>query len=627
MLKKIAIYFIFVLLFLLGKLCFMCFHADIYQAYPLSDWMSALYHGLPHDLTCAGYVMALPFLIELFRIWFNGRWHTLFMRGYLRIMVVLVLINYLFDLVLYGSWGFRIDGTAWFYLLDNPMEALGQGTLLQWIGGLLALGLLSWCIQKPLTLFYQEKDRLHSGYGGKLSVKQKSLHTLYSLLLCGVVFVAIRGGVTPSTMNLGRVYFSTEMPLNHAATNPLFSFFSTVGKQKRFDKQYRFMSAEEATTAFNQLHATAAADTIMGLNPDSNCLLTTKRPNIVLIVLEGFSGAASRVLHPEIEDPSYMPNIDRFYEEGVGFSRFYANSFRTDRGVAALLASYPGQPNNSVMKDQKKCNNLQYLSKRLKENGYRLRFVHGGDINFTNMKGFLTAGGFTDIVGDTDFPVADRLSKWGVPDHLMFNYLYDEIVSEPVGEETSPFFKCMLTLSSHEPFDVDYHHYENPYLNSLAYADSCLGNFVDRLKATPAWENLLLIMVPDHCFSRYPETLNNHEILRYHIPMVWVGGAVAGRRSIDVLGQQTDLSATLLSQMGIDHADFSFSKDLLNVHLPHYAFYAFSDGFGFLTDSCRYIQDNANNGCALSGSEDPNGTAEKWGKAYLQKLYDDLQAR
>lgn len=627
MLRKITLYFTFVLLFVVAKLVFMLYHLDLFGIYGISGWMAVIWHGLPHDLTCAGYVMALPFLLELVRIWVKGSWHAAFMRIYLPIVVCLVLALWLVDLVLYGYWGFRIDGTVLFYLLDNPAEALGQAAWWQWLCGLSVLALLTWGVTRLLAPLCDSRVERNVA-PSPASLGKKLAFTVEALLLCGMLFVAIRGGVSTSTMNVGRVYFSSEMPLNQAATNPLFSFFSTIGKQKRFDNQYRFMSDDEALQAMSALAATAEADSsalgIAAPEPENLCLLSTRRPNIVLVILEGFSGAASRVLHPEIEGPSYIPNIDRLYAEGIGFTHMYANSFRTDRGVAAILASYPGQPTYSVMKNQQKCNHLQYLSQRLKEQDYSLRFIHGGDVDFTNMRGFLTAGGFSDITGDSDFPIVDRLSKWGVPDHKMFDYLFDEVVAD---RQSKPFLKVMLTLSSHEPFDVEYHHYDDPYLNSLAYADSCLGSFVDRLKATEVWQDLLLILVPDHCYARYPQTVMNHEMLRYHIPMVWTGGAIAGPQIVGTLGQQTDLAATLLGQMDIAHDDFNFSKDLLDWQTPHYAFYSFSDGFGFLTDSCRYIQDNANNGCALSGSDDPNGTAERWGKAYLQRLYDDLQQR
>jgi phosphoglycerol transferase MdoB-like AlkP superfamily enzyme len=118
-----------------------------------------------------------------------------------------------------------------------------------------------------------------------------------------------------------------------------------------------------------------------------------------------------------------------------------------------------------------------------------------------------------------------------------------------------------------------------------------------------------------------------YEPLRYHIPMFWVGGAVREPRRITTLGSQIDLGATLLARLDLSHEDFNFSKDLKDPTLPHFAFYAWPDGFGFLTDSVRYIQDNARDDHPLPGTVDPDGRARRWGKAYLQTLYDDLSRR
>lgn len=657
MVRKIALYFIFVLLFVIGKGLFMCYHADIYSAYSIADCLSALLHGIPHDLTCAGYVTAIPFVLELFRIWIPGKWHTWVMRIYLPIIVFLILFNYFGDLVLYGSWGFRVDSTVMIYLMDDPIGAFSQGEVWQLILFPTLTFVLTWFLTKLLLKVVPGKEKEEDWRPTFFALLGR---TGICLLLCALVFIAIRGGITTSTMNVGRVYFSSEMPLNQAATNPLFSFYSTLGKQKRFDKQYRFMSDDEAKKACDEMNTVEklsfSFDSLFfSYSPDGNLaidpthvftvngrftvnsegrltpdtLLKTQRPNIVLLILESFSGAACRSISAQA-DSVILPNVDRMYREGIGFTNMFANSFRTDRGVAAIMASYPGQPTNSVMKDQKRCNNLNYMSQKLRGEGYHLSFVHGGDVDFTNMRGFLTAAGFEDITGDTDFPISDRLSKWGVPDHLMFNHLYNEIVSEQadsIYNGQNPFFKVMLTLSSHEPFDVDYHHFNDPYVNSVAYADSCLGSFVDKLKQTALWENLLIIGIADHAFSRYPSDVQNHEVLRYRIPMFWTGGAVRKPCLVETYGSQTDLAATLLYQMGIGYDEFNFSKNMIDPASGHYAFYAFSDGFGFVTDSCIYIQDNKNDGCALSGSNDLNGTAEKWGKAYLQTLYDDLSRR
>lgn len=52
------------------------------------------------------------------------------------------------------------------------------------------------------------------------------------LLLTGLLFIPIRGGFTVSTMNTGKVYFSTNILLNHAATNPAFSLMESLSNRK-----------------------------------------------------------------------------------------------------------------------------------------------------------------------------------------------------------------------------------------------------------------------------------------------------------------------------------------------------------------------------------------------------------
>lgn len=631
MVKKIALYFVFVLLFLVEKPLFMLYHYGLYSDFPLAEWFKVMWHGIPHDLTCAGYVMALPFVLSIVNVWIPGKWHNTFMRWYLRLIIIPLLIVFLCDLELYTHWGFRLDSTVLGYLLDSPLDAIQYAPVWAIIVLPLIFALIWWLLQKMLLLFYP-KD------GYKLSsrvpfLQEYLIQTGVAVLLCGLLFIAIRGGVTVSTMTVGRVYYSESMPLNHAATNPLFSFFKSLGK-KDFSKQYRFMSNEEAEEAMlellrqsaQQAESLAAETADAGSLANDRVLLNTSRPNILLIIQESICGSTCSVINPDA-DPSITPNISRLYGEGIGFTNFYANSFRTDRGIVSIMASYPGQPNNSVMKDQNICNNIPHMSRTLGANGYSLQYIHGGDLDFTNKSGFLRAGGIMNFVRDTDFPISDRLSKWGVPDGKMYDYTYDLLTSEEVLNDDQPYFKVLQLLSSHEPFDVPYHHLDDPYCNSAAYTDSCLGSFIDRIKATPAWDNLLIMVLPDHCFSKYPVGVQNHELAHFRIPMIWLGGAIKQPRLINTIASQMDITATLFEQMSIEHEDFVFSKDIMNPSLPHFAFYSFSDGFGFVNDSCIYIQDNKRSGFALSDSNDPEGKAELWGKAFLQRLYDDLATR
>jgi len=635
--KLFLFYLILNLAFVVETVFFIVYHNEIYAQYGISELWQVLLHSLPHDFTVAGYVVALPLVLGLVHIWLPGQWFRRTSIIFLEVMAVVLFLIWLIDLVLFGYWKYRLDATPLMYLRDNPAEAIGQVPLWQ-IGLALVLVIaVAWSVGYGLHAFWPKKD-------DKIErIKCRFVQTLGSGVLIGLCFVAIRGGVAESTMNVGRAYFSSDQMLNQAAVNPVFSLLYSLGKQQDYGQMYRFMTDQECDAALAELsHGTQSAHSLpseSGQESQPLRLLKTDRPNILLVILEGFSGRALTALHPDA-DPQVMPRLSQLYGEGIGWTRFYASSWRTDRGVAAILASYPAQPTTTIMKDQSKCNHLQYLPLRLKEAGYHLGFAYGGDINFTNMQGFLRSGGIEKVVSMDDFPAQEHTQKWGVPDAKVYEYVYQQLRAS---EE--PYCQMMLTLSSHEPFDVpDFHRMEHPFANSYAYADSCLGAFIDRLRADQnLWKNLLVVILPDHG-TDYPD-MNLQMPIRYHIPMVWVGGALrtdtladggaASPRLIDALGGQPDLSATLLGQLGIHHEDFVFSKDLLHPASPHYAFFDYPDGLGMVADvtdatgstTLTYVQDNERDGIPLKDSFDPEGKVQRWARAYLQRLMDDMSRR
>ena len=99
------------------------------------------------------------------------------------------------------------------------------------------------------------------------------------LLLGGVLFVIIRGGVTESTSNIGQVYFSNEPFLNHSAVNPDFSLLSSMGKSQDFASEFNFLMKRSGLHCLTDFYPTTDGDSIIQV-------LNTKRPNILIILME-----------------------------------------------------------------------------------------------------------------------------------------------------------------------------------------------------------------------------------------------------------------------------------------------------------------------------------------------------
>lgn len=315
--------------------------------------------------------------------------------------------------------------------------------------------------------------------------------------------------------------------------------------------------------------------------------------------------------------------LDSLSREGILFTHFYANSFRTDRGLVSILSGYPAQPTTSIMKYPRKTQSLPSIAACLKKAGYRAEYYYGGDADFTNMRSYLISSGFERIVSDQDFPVSERLSKWGVHDHLVFARLLEDLKEET--SQDTPCFRVLQTSSSHEPFEVPYRRLKDDKLNAFAYTDNCVGDFVKQFRQMPQWKNTVIVFVPDH-LGAWPENMDNLSVERFQIPLLMVGGAVKGPRRIGVYGSQQDLAATLLAQLGLSHGEFQFSKDLMDPYAPHFAFFTIPDAWGMVTADNRLVYDCQSDAVVLDEGKN-KGKHLQAGKAYLQKLYDDIAER
>jgi len=500
-----------------------------------------------------------------------------------------------------------MDYTPMLYL-KTPEEALASVSTLKIIMFLLTIIL----IVSFFIYFYNRLiNRLFSNFE---RIRYWLPGILFFMVLWGALIIPIRGGFGVAPINAGAVYFSEKMFLNHTAINAVWNVGCSAFAQNPVKNPYEFGDLSIAKSV---------VDTLTVKNGISEKILNTSRPDIMIIVLESFSGY---LIGPLGGDSTVTPNVNRYIKEGILFSGFFASGTRTDKAMPAILDGYPAQPAQSIIKEPKKSQSLPSLVKILIENGYNSAFWYGGEINFANFNSFVIGSGFTSIITRNNFNPENYNSKWGVHDHILFKALEDSM--KAVKE---PFFKVVLTLSSHEPFDVPMEpvfkgsDVVTEYKNAVYYADKSLGSFLDWAKSTDWWKNTLIIMVADHA-ARITNDMPNYGQNVFKIPMLWIGGAVSKRGlRIEKLGSQVDIPITLLNQLGLT-GNFPFSKDLLSNYSKSFAFYTYNEGFGFITDSSAVSFDLKSKTPVLTEGKDPE-SAERKGKAYLQVLFNDYFKR
>ncbi len=638
-------YLTFLCVFALQKPLFMLFYHALYGGAAFADWGRVVWHGLTLDFSVAAYFSVLPGLLTIVSAWTRSPAVHWIYRAYYMLAGLLIAFIFILDLSLYEYWGFRLDATPVFYFFSSPGDAVASVS-----GWVVAAGVLAVGVYAALIYGFFHAVLLRKAVWNRMRPSRCPFGVSFAMLvLTAALFIPIRGGFTVASMNTGHVYFSTDQRLNHAAINPVFSLMESLSKQKDFGAQYRFVPADEAKRLMDALidpavlrktaAKSASSASMSGISGrDTVSWLSDARPDVLFIILESFSAHLMGSLGGE----PVAVCLDSIAAQGVLFTNFYANGVRTDKGVVSILSGYPAQPTTSIMKYPHKSQSLPSVSRSLCRAGYEAHYYYGGDINFTNMQSYLRSAGFRSIVSDVDFPLTQRLGKWGAHDHVVFGRLLDDLTAE-AAEMTAAAsdtaarsvmepsvsrphrFRVLQTSSSHEPFEVPYRRLENDRLNAFAYTDSCVGDFIRRFRRLPQWAHTLVVLVPDH-LGAYPENIGNLDVARYHVPLILTGGVIRAPRRVDVYGSQQDIAATLLAWLGLPHDEFTFSKDMLNPASPHFAFFTCPDAFGFVDAGNRLVYDCPSGQVVVDEGPSP-GRNLLPGQAYLQSLYDDLAGR
>lgn len=571
---------------------------------PILTTLASFGPGLRMDLSFSGYLMLLSAFAQVISLLIQRKFCKqclLWMHSFLIPVFAGLLLG---DINLFRYWGGHLNSEAVAFL-GTPGIILNS---IHWSEVLIFFVVLAGFSWGAIVMFrgFVVRNWLNEGF----SWSRTAINAGITLLLAALMIIPIRGSFGVAPINTGAAYFSNYLFANNAAVNPLWNLAYSMKRSGIEDGQYRFVAAEVAENQFSDL---------MQQSGEFPSLLNTRNPDIVVVLLEGFSAQA-------IESLGGAPitkNLESLKKEGVFFNNIFSTSFRSDYGMVGVLAGYPGIPGYSIMQYPDKSRKLNFIPQKLKSEGYNdLNFIYGGDMAFKNLKSLITLAGFDDVVDIGDFPLENRGQKWGVHDEFTFRKF-----ASMIGASESPSFNFMFTLSSHEPFDVPMERvYRDDYFNSVHYTDSCLGVFVDELKEKSLWDNSLVVLIADHGVTG-PEKLGYTDARRYRIPMLWTGGALAVRDTvINTYGSQADLASTLLAQLDIETNEFKFSKNILDRQISGFAFLQYPDGFGYVDRGQFQMFDKSNyTPLVLEGAKNQADSLKA--KVFMQMVATDFNER
>ena len=542
--------------FELMRVFFMLFNLANGFSCSVPEFFGAMLHGLKLDLSMAAYIgiFVTPFFIA-FSFVKSHRAFRIFMDVLTALLLLVVMLIVVGDAEVYRSWQFRIDASV-MQFFDHPRLMLASTPV--WRIVLLFVILLVMAV--ALFLLYRLATR-------KLydALEQERFFSLFFVLLAAILVIPARGGVGIVPINAGSAYFCDNSFANHSAINVCWNFVSYYfAADTDFDK---FMYYEEV----GEIPYDATPNEFYGKK-----VLKKKPDHIVFILLESFTWNAMCYDNPS---ESVTPKLLTWRDEGIFFSRCYASGDRSVRGIASIFSGIPSLPNYSVIKTPEKSQQMPSLLRVLKENGYGdISFYYGGDANFANMNSYLCQNG-AKVVSQNNLQLDCRSTYWGYDDECMFDLFYTHLQ-----EVDSASVSIYFTLNSHEPFDVPIAPYGSAdelslSMNAYYYTDSCLNDFLVKMKSSSKWDNSLIILVSDH--GKMFRSQNWQSLDKSHILMQWMGGVVDGSFVCNLPCDQSDISATLLTAMGIGRDGFMFSEDIFGENRPT-AFSPCGQGFDFV---------------------------------------------
>lgn len=594
------------LFFACFRLLFVLYHHAKIPDGKHAETVLAFFYALPLDLSAACMALLVPYILWSFQQYYKCRRIHLLNTLFIFTLLIIISILSIANIKMYGEWGTQLSARAFNYL-RYPKEVMHFISV--WSLILLLLSCL-------LISFFA--IRIYRSYLTNFSypIENKNQRVFIVLLTPFLLLLGYRGGFQQAPINESKSYYSAIPINNHIATNNIWYLVHSFVDANDTKNPYLFIDMEEAKKITSTLYPSQ--------QPADGSILKSFRPNIVIIVLESWTADLIKALGGEKQ---VTPNFDKLTKEGLLLTQMYGSGFRTEQGLISILSGFPSQPNNSIITTPSKSEKLPSMTIDLVDKGYSSSFYYGGEIEFANMKSYLVNTQFEKITDKQSFQKSQLNSKWGAHDEFVLQKQLHDLASEK-----TPFFSVVLTLSTHEPFEVPL---QTPYTGgtdeekfkkAAYYTDHCLAAYFNAAKKQPWYSNTLFVLVADHG-HHLPKNRNMNYPEGRKITAMLLGGALMDSlhgKTLDKICNQNDLPASLLSQLKLPTDKFTWSKNIFDPRSKDFAYYSNENCLGWITPHKNYVYSFASKKTETIPDDTAallHDSALIQAQAYLQTLY------
>jgi len=567
-------------MYTLLRVALLVYNRELIGDTPAAAFVEAFHNGLRFDLRVVVYACA-PLLIALLstrtmlaRIW-QRVWLTLFAS--------ITLFLGLAELDFYKEFHQRLNSLVFQYLQEDQATVMSM----LWNGFPVARYLIAWVVITGLLWWmFSRFDRASRAKGPvALGAARPAVAWYWRVsvfFLCVLIAViAARGHLRQGPpLRWGDAYTTESMFANQLGLNGTLTLVSaaqaTFGahrdntwKSTMQDEQARQITRDMLLTPDDQLVDADSAAIRRIYTPPSDKTLPIR--NVVVILMESFAGHSVGALGAP---GNITPYFDKLSQEGLLFDRFFSNGTHTHQGMFATMACFPNLPSfEYLMRTPEGAHKFSGLPQLLSARGYDNLYVYNGNFQWDNQSGFFSNQGMTHFIGREDFVDPVFMDPtWGVSDQDMFDRGALELKTN-YGQK--PFYALLQTLSNHTPYalpkDLPVERVmidgkEDLHRTAMRYSDWALGQFFEKARKEPYFNQTLFVIVGDHGYVA-PDQLTDIDLHRFNVPLLLLAPGIQEKfgKVSHTVGTQIDIVPTIMGRLGGETRHQCWGRDLLNL--------------------------------------------------------------
>lgn len=281
--------------------------------------------------------------------------------------------------------------------------------------------------------------------------------------------------------------------------------------------------------------------------------------------------------------PGLITRLKTLEKKGASFTQIH----QVNHGawtVAGMVCSQCGIPlftpsdGNSMSGMDKFLNGAVCIGDVLSAEGYQLIYMGGASLEFAGKGKLFETHGFKEVLGKEQLlsTLTDKTYQngWGLYDDTLFDAVYERFAA--LSERGEKFGLFTLTLDTHHPeghtsarcADIPYEDGGNSILNAVRCSDRLIGEFVEKIMASPYFKNTLIVVASDHL------AMNNTAIgrimkhgVRTNFLLV-IDSDQDQPRVIDRKGSLLDIGPTVLTLLGYETPALGLGRNLMDESEP-----------------------------------------------------------